>query len=42
MIFRDNYFALSIIVVMTPESQHQYFDTAYRTGSDIWTQTPIS
>ena len=25
---------------MTPESQHQYFDTAYRTGSDIWTQTP--
>lgn len=25
---------------MTPESQHQYFDTAYRTGSDIWTHIP--
>lgn len=25
---------------MTPESQHHYFDTAYRTGSDIWTHIP--
>lgn len=25
---------------MTPESQYQYFDTAYRTGSDIWTHLP--
>lgn len=25
---------------MTPESQYQYFDTAYRTGSDIWTHIP--
>jgi ubiquinone/menaquinone biosynthesis C-methylase UbiE len=22
---------------MTPESQYEYFDTSYRTGSDIWT-----
>ncbi len=25
---------------MTPETQHHYFDTAYRTGSDIWTHIP--
>jgi len=25
---------------MTHESQHQYFDMAYRTGSDIWTHIP--
>lgn len=25
---------------MTQDSQHQYFDMAYRTGSDIWTQIP--
>lgn len=29
-----------ILIVMTNESQYQYFDTAYRTGSDIWTHVP--
>lgn len=29
-----------ILNLMTHETQHQYFDMAYRTGSDIWTHIP--
>lgn len=29
-----------ILIIMTHESQYEYFDLAYRTGSDIWTHIP--